>query len=102
MAKKSIIARENKREQLVSKYAEKRSKLKNEVLMASTLDLEQRMQASMALQKLPRDSNRCRLRNRCAITGRPRGYYRRFGLSRGKLRELIMQGEAPGVTKASW
>ena len=101
MAKKSMLAREVRRQKLSDKYAAKRAELKKKVLQAD-LTLEERMAASMALQKLPRDSNPNRIRNRCALTGRPRGYYRRFGLGRNKLREVIMRGEAPGATKASW
>ncbi len=101
MAKKSMLAREVKRKKLAARYAEKRALLKKRVIDPE-LTLEERMEAVMALQKLPRDSNPNRQRNRCALTGRPRGYYRRFGLGRNKLREVIMKGEAPGATKASW
>lgn len=101
MAKKSILAREVKRERMAQKYAERRAALKKRVIEPG-LSLEERMEATMQLQKLPRDGSRCRQRNRCGLTGRPRGYYRRFGLGRNKLREIIMQGEAPGVTKSSW
>ena len=101
MAKKSVLAREAKREQMVHKYAERRAELKKRVIEPG-LSLEERMEASMQLQKLPRDGSRIRLRNRCGLTGRPRGFYRRFGLGRNKLREIIMQGKAPGVTKSSW
>lgn len=101
MAKKSIIAREAKREALVERYAAKRVELKSRVTDVSLSD-EERWEAMLMLQRIPRDSSRCRARNRCALTGRPRGYYRKFGLSRSKLREVIMRGEAPGVVKASW
>ena len=101
MAKKSMLAREVKRAKLAEKYAAKRAELKNQVIDHSLSRVE-RMEAMMNLQKLPRDSNPNRQRNRCNLTGRPRGYYRRFGLGRNKLREIVMKGEAPGVTKASW
>ncbi len=101
MAKKSMLAREVKRAKLAKKYADKRAELKKQVIDHSLPRVE-RMEAMMNLQKLPRDSNPNRQRNRCNLTGRPRGYYRRFGLGRNKLREIVMKGEAPGVTKASW
>ena len=101
MAKKSLLAREVKREKMVQRYARRRAALKKRVIEQG-LSLDERMEATMQLQKLPRDSSRCRQRNRCGLTGRPRGFYRRFGLGRNKLREIIMQGEAPGVTKSSW
>ena len=101
MAKKSMIARERKRAQLARKYAGRRSELRTQV-MSSDLSGEERWRAMLDLQKLPRDSSRARIRNRCGLTGRPRGYYRKFGLSRNKLREIAMRGEAPGVVKASW
>ncbi|MXW47154.1 MAG: 30S ribosomal protein S14 [Gammaproteobacteria bacterium] len=101
MAKKSMLAREVKRQKLCKRYSEKRALLKKRVIDPD-LSMEERLEAVMDLQKLPRDSNPNRQRNRCALTGRPRGYYRRFGLGRNKLREVIMKGEAPGATKASW
>lgn len=101
MAKKSVLAREAKRQKMVEKFAQRRVEIKRRVI-DSSLSMEERMEAMMELQKLPRDSSKSRLRNRCGLTGRPRGYYRRFGLGRNKLREIVMQGEAPGVTKASW
>lgn len=101
MAKKSMLAREVKRQKLCKRYSEKRTLLKKRVIDPD-LSMEERLEAVMDLQKLPRDSNPNRQRNRCALTGRPRGYYRRFGLGRNKLREVIMKGEAPGATKASW
>ena len=101
MAKKSMLAREVKRAKLAEKYATKRAELRKQVI-DHTLPRAERMEAMMSLQKLPRDSNPNRQRNRCNLTGRPRGYYRRFGLGRNKLREIVMKGEAPGVTKASW
>ncbi len=101
MAKKSMIARDVKRKKLASKYAKKRTELKN-VILDESADYDSRWQAMIDLQKLPRDSCESRQRNRCAISGRPRGYFRRFGMSRNKLRELILRGEAPGVVKSSW
>jgi len=101
MAKLSMINREVKRRAVVKKYAEKRAALKATVLSVK-LDPEQKMQAQQQLQKLPRNANPCRLRNRCQLTGRPHGYYRKFGLGRNKLREMAMQGFIPGLVKASW
>lgn len=101
MAKKSMINRDVKRRKLAAKYAAKRAELRDRVKNLKVSD-EERHAAMMALQKLPRDSARTRQRNRCGLTGRPRGYYRKFGLSRSKLREVMMRGEAPGVVKASW
>lgn len=101
MAKKSMIAREVKRKKLVDKYAAKRELLKKLIVDSSASD-DDRMNAELKLQKLPRDSSASRLRNRCNITGRPHGYYRKFGLGRNKLRESVMRGDVPGVTKASW
>jgi small subunit ribosomal protein S14 len=101
MAKKSVIARERKREKLVQKYKDKRLKLKA-IMIDSDASFEDKDQASIQLQKLPRDSSPSRLRNRCKITGRPHGYFRKFGLSRNKLREASMRGDVPGIRKASW
>ena len=101
MAKKSMVNRELKREKMVAKYAEKRAKLKEVVSNSSATD-EERLDAMLALQALPRNSSPVRLRNRCGLTGRPHGYFRKFGLSRTKLRERVMQGDVPGVRKASW
>lgn len=101
MAKKSMIARDVKRKKIASKYAKRRAELK-EIISAETTDYDTRWQAMLDLQKLPRDSSASRQRNRCAISGRPRGYFRRFGVSRNMLRELILRGEAPGVVKSSW
>ncbi|MFO8005921.1 30S ribosomal protein S14 [Thioalkalivibrio sp.] len=101
MAKTSMMMRERKRAKLVEKYAARRVELKAKILDAS-LPGEERMAAMQALQKLPRDSSPARQRNRCGITGRPKGYYRRFGLGRNKLREFAMRGEIPGLRKASW
>lgn len=101
MAKKSMLARAAKRSRTVAKYATRRDELKKKIKDPNVSD-EDRYQATLALQKLPRDASPCRLRSRCALTGRPRGYYRKFNLSRNKLRELMLQGEVPGVVKASW
>ena len=101
MAKKSMVARDVRRKKAVDKYAAKRAELKKAVSNIN-LSEEDRAAAVVALQKMPRNSSPSRVRNRCAMTGRPRGYYRRFGLSRNKLRELMMRGEVPGVVKASW
>ncbi len=101
MAKKSMIARERKREKMVAKYAAKRAALK-EIIRSPRSSFEEVMAATDSLQKLPRNSSPVRLRQRCHITGRPHGVYRKFGLSRNKLREHAMQGDVPGLTKASW
>jgi small subunit ribosomal protein S14 len=101
MAKKSMVARENKRDKLVKKYAQKRSVLKG-VVGNPSASFDEREAASLQLQKLPRDSSASRLRNRCKLTGRPHGYYRKFGLCRNKLREAAMRGDIPGLGKASW
>jgi small subunit ribosomal protein S14 len=101
MAKISMKQREAKREQLVAKYAEKRAALKAIILNVDSSD-EDRWSAQIQLQKLPRDSSKSRLRNRCQITGRPHGVYRKFKLSRIKLREEGMKGNIPGLKKASW
>ena len=101
MAKKSMKAREEKRRVLAKKYYQQRIALRAAVKNESLSD-EQRHEAQEKLQKLPRDSAAIRGRNRCSITGRPHGYYRKFGLSRNKLREAVMRGDVPGVTKASW
>jgi len=101
MAKKSMIARETKRAELIKKYQAKRAELK-EIIRSPNSSFEEKENAQLQLQKLPRDSSKSRLRNRCNLTGRPHGYYRKFGLSRNKLREATMRGDVPGVTKASW
>ncbi len=101
MAKKSMVAREERRKRLVAKYAAKRAKLR-EILKDPKASLEAKLEAQMKLQQLPRDSSPVRVRNRCKLTGRPRGFYRKFGLGRNKLRELAMCGDIPGLTKASW
>jgi small subunit ribosomal protein S14 len=100
MAKKSMIERDRKRFVLITKYASKRKSLKEAIEAAESM--EEKLQLHRKLQQLPRNSAAVRLRNRCAITGRPRGYYRDFGLSRHVLREYASQGLLPGVTKSSW
>lgn len=101
MAKKSMIARETKRAKLVKKYKSKREALKT-IILAIGSSFEDKLLAQQKLQILPRDSSEVRKRNRCNITGRPHGYYRKFGLSRNKLREATMRGDVPGLVKASW
>ena len=101
MAKKSMVAREKKREQLVNKYFVVRERLKA-VMCSVTASDDEKYRAQIKLQTLPRDSSPSRQRNRCNLTGRPHGYYRKFGLGRNKLRESVMRGDVPGVTKASW
>lgn len=101
MAKKSMVARDVKRKAVVAKYAAKRADLKAKIKNPGTSD-EEREIALLALQKLPRDASPCRGRNRCRITGRPRGYYRKFGLSRNRLREVLDRGEVPGAVRSSW
>ena len=101
MAKLSLINREEKRCALVKKFARRREALVAIVNNTKMSD-EDRFAARQKLQQLPRNANPTRLRNRCAITGRPRGYFRKFGLGRNKLREFAMRGEVPGIVKASW
>lgn len=101
MAKKSLVNRDQKRRDTVKKYAAKRAELIAAIHNAKLSD-EERQGARLKLQQQPRDASPVRLRNRCALTGRPRGVFRKFGLGRGKLRELAMRGEVPGVIKASW
>ena len=101
MAKVSLKQRELKREMLVAKYAKKFAELKAIINDANKSD-DERYAARLELQKLPRNANPTRLRNRCHLTGRPRGTFRQFGLGRSKIRELAFAGDIPGVTKASW
>ena len=101
MAKKSMIARENKRLKMVEKFSKKRFELKSIINDVSKSEEEKDI-AMKKLQKLPRDSSPVRLQRRCQITGRPHAVYRKFGLSRNKLRELAMKGDVPGLVKASW
>jgi len=100
MAKKSMIARERKREKLVAKYANKRAELKEQIRTAASP--MERFELQRQLQRLPRNSAPNRVHNRCKVPGRPRGYYRDFGLSRNVLREWAHEGYLPGVTKSSW
>ncbi|MDJ0555687.1 MAG: 30S ribosomal protein S14 [Microcoleaceae cyanobacterium MO_207.B10] len=100
MAKKSMIEREKKRKKLVEKYAAKREELKQQFMEAE--DLEEKMEIHRQIQRLPRNSAPSRVRNRCWLTGRPRGYYRDFGLSRNVIREMAHEGLLPGVVKSSW
>lgn len=101
MAKLALKNREEKRAKVVKKFADKRAKLVA-LLKDSTLSEEERADTRLKFQQLPRNSSPSRQRNRCALTGRPRGVFRKFGLCRNKLREIAMHGEVPGMTKASW
>ena len=101
MAKLSLINRDQKRRKLVKKFAKKREAL--EAIMNNTKASDEvRFAARLKIQQLPRNANPTRLRNRCALTGRPRGFFRKFGLGRNKVREFAMRGEVPGIVKASW
>lgn len=100
MAKKSMVEREKKRQRLVEKYAQKREDLLEQFSKAETQ--QEKLELHRKLQQLPRNSSPTRVRNRCWLTGRPRGYYRDFGLSRHVLREMAHQGLLPGVVKSSW
>ena len=101
MARTSVIEREKKRARIVAKYAAKRKQLKAVIADRSASD-DERWQAQLQLQQLPRNASPVRLRRRCGQTGRPRGVYRKFGLGRNKLREAAMRGDVPGLVKASW
>ncbi|WP_101652988.1 30S ribosomal protein S14 [Brevibacterium ihuae] len=101
MAKKSKIARDEQRREIVARYAERRATLKRQLTHPESTD-DQREEARLALQKLPRDASPVRLRNRDQVDGRPRGYLRKFGLSRVRFREMAHNGELPGITKSSW
>lgn len=101
MAKLSSINKNKRREKMIKQYAAKRAELKA-IIMNRELPMDERLQAQMALSKLPRNSSKVRHRNRCELTGRPRGNYRKFKLSRIKLRELGSFGRIPGLTKSSW
>jgi Ribosomal protein S14 len=101
VAKLALIEREKKRAKLAAKYAEKRAALKA-IIDDQAKSEEERYEARLELQQLPRNANPTRQRNRCAITGRPRGTFRKFGLARNKIREIAFKGEIPGLTKASW
>ncbi len=101
MAKKSMIEREKKRAKLAAKYAARRVELKR-IVSDPSVDDEARMAAIERLNKMPRNASPVRRRNRCEITGRPHGFYRKFGLGRNKLREAAMRGDIPGLVKSSW
>lgn len=101
MASKAKIAMNERKRKLVAKYAEKRASLKA-IIRDPNVSFEEKEKAQAAMQKLPRSSSPVRVRNRCRVTGRPRGYYRKFQMSRIALRELGLQGEVPGLTKSSW
>ena len=101
MAKSSMVAREAKRAKLVLRYAKKRQVLRD-LVRSPNSSFDEKMNAVAELQALPRDSSPSRQRNRCRVSGRPHGYYRKFGLARNKLREAAMRGDIPGLTKASW
>ena len=101
MAKKSMIYRDIKRTKLVNKYQEKRKALKQIIKSVKSSD-EERLDAIIKLQALPRDASPVRQRNRCGVSGRPHGFYRKFGLAKSQLRDRVMNGELPGVSKASW
>ena len=101
MAKLALVLRQKKRVKTVAKYKARRTQLL-EIIYDTRASDEAKEEARLKLQKLPRDSSPVRLRNRCALTGRPRGVYRKFGLGRNKLRDLALKGEVPGIIKASW
>lgn len=101
MAKTSMIERETKRQRIAAKYAAKRAALKKIILSPTATD-DEKWEAQVKLQKLPRDASPTRQRRRCQVTGRPHGVYRKFGICRNKLREHAMKGDVPGLTKASW
>jgi small subunit ribosomal protein S14 len=101
MSKLALINRNEKRKKLVAKFAKKREALVAILIDPKASD-ETRYAARLKIQELPRNANKTRIRNRCALTGRPRGVYRKFGLGRNKLREVAMRGEVPGIVKASW
>jgi small subunit ribosomal protein S14 len=101
LAKLALINREAKRRALVKKYEARRKELKA-IIADQTRSMEERMDAQARLQALPRNANPTRLRNRCELTGRPRGTFRKFGLARNKIREAALRGDIPGLTKASW
>ena len=101
MAKTSMVQREFKRTRLINKHAVKRAELRK-VINSLDASFDEKMEAQKQMQTLPRDSSAARHRNRCRITGRPHGFYRKFGLCRNKLREAAMRGDIPGLVKASW
>ena len=101
MARKALVQRELKRAKTVERFAQKRAALKK-IINDSTASYEEKNDARVKLQKMPRNASPSRLRNRCAISGRPKGFYRKFGLGRIKVREAAMRGDIPGLVKASW
>ena len=101
MAKTSMVERDKKRFKVVRRCAEKRMQLKA-IIKSPDTGYEEKQEASLKLQKLPKNASPVRLRNRCSLTGRPKGYYRKFSLGRNKLREAAMRGDIPGLVKASW
>tara|TARA_Y100001970_G_C13975412_1_gene720378 strand:- start:526 stop:831 length:306 start_codon:yes stop_codon:yes gene_type:complete len=101
MAKKSMIVKNIRRKQISERYRKRRLDLKA-ILKSQKSSEEEKQNARLKLEKLPRDANPIRIRNRCVVTGRPRSYYRKFGLSRITFREMALKGQIPGVTKASW
>ncbi len=101
MAKKSAVEKNNRRRRMVDRFSAKRKALKA-VVMDRGRDPEERFEATLKLAELPRNTSKVRIRNRCSMTGRPRGYYRKFGLSRIALRDLASEGQIPGVVKSSW
>ena len=101
MAKTSMIQRELKRTRMIKKYTAKRTELRA-VINSQDTSFDEKMEAQKKMQSLPRDSAAARQRNRCRVTGRPHGFYRKFGLCRNKLREAAMRGDVPGLVKASW
>lgn len=101
MAKLALINRNLKRQKIVQKYSRLRQSL-NDIIRNSKISEDERLSARLKLQNLPKDSSPVRLRNRCTLTGRPRGVYSKFGLGRNKLREIAMSGKIPGIIKASW
>ncbi len=102
MAKVSMVERQKKRERLVKKHAAKRAELKEKLAKGTDLELRERVQLSMRLAKLPRNSSPTRLNNRCQVSGRPKAYYRKLRMSRIALRDLASKGEIPGMVKSSW
>lgn len=101
MAKKAMVERERKRQRLVDRHKERRARLKK-IAMDREITVEERFRASLALAQVPRNSSRTRLHNRCSLTGRPKAYYRKLGVSRIALRELASRGQVPGMVKSSW
>jgi len=101
MAKKSMVSRDVKRRKIAAQFESKRDALRV-ASKKEDMDYDEKWDTMIALQKLPRDSAKVRQRNRCALTGRPHGYFRRFGMARTRIREIVMRGEAPGVIKGSW